>query len=205
MFRQKYYDFFSKFYDKFIKLHSGDKQEKLREFFAETAELKTSYKVLDICCGTGSTTLFLQKKLSHGKGEVFGIDFSFGMLKKAVEKCGNNNFLLSDVSEMPFKDNTFDIVTCTFAFYELKGDNVNNVLCEINRILNKNGKFLMMEHEMPKKFIIRVLFYIRLMSMGLGKAMKILKDENKTFEKYFNSVKKVTSPSNNSKIWICMK
>ena len=203
MFRRKYYDFFSKFYDKFIKLHSGDKQERLRDFFAENADIKENFKILDICCGTGSTTFYMQKK-SEGKNvTVFGVDFSFGMLEKAVEKCGSNNFILSNVSLLPFKNNVFNRVTCTFAFYELSGTDADKALSEIKRVLSKEGKFLMMEHEPPKKFLIKMLFYIRLMSMGFKKARNILKNEEKIFKKHFKNVKKVTSPSNNSKIWIC--
>ena len=61
----------------------------------------------------------------------------------------------------------------------------------------------MMEHEIPQKRIIKFLFYIRMFSMGFKKAVTILKKERIIFEKYFNNVEKVISPSKNSKIWIC--
>jgi ubiquinone/menaquinone biosynthesis C-methylase UbiE len=200
-FRQKYYNLFSKFYDKFIQVHSGDKQEKLREFLVQTADIKTNDRILDICCGTGSTTYYLSKKSNY----VTGADFSIGMLEKAKEKCINSSFILANISQLPFKNNSFDIVTCTFAFYEIKGELIDKTLSEIKRILKKDGKFLMMEHEVPEKPFIRFLFYIRLLSMGFKKAKNILKFEGEIFKNHFKKVEKINSPTGNSKIWICNK
>ncbi len=203
MLRRKYYDLFSKFYDKFIKLHSGDKQERLRKFFIKTAELTGDCNVLDICCGTGSTTYYISEKLDGTGGIVVGADFSFGMVKKAVKKCNSNNFIITDVNALPFKNKVFHRVTCTFAFYELKGNKVDEALNEIKRVLVKDGKFLMMEHEIPRNFFIRILFYLRMLSMGFKKAVNILKREDEIFKRHFKIVEKVVSPSKNSKIWIC--
>ncbi len=83
-FRQKYYDIFSHFYDKFIKLHSRDKQENLRKYLFDLISLKDNDRVLDLCCGTGANLAFIKKYIPN---EIYcGIDFSLGMLKKAKEK-----------------------------------------------------------------------------------------------------------------------
>ena len=202
-FRRKYYNLFSKFYDKFIQVHSGDKQEKIREYFVDLTGMDNNSKVLDICCGTGSTLKYIKQKVNSEKGICIGIDFSDGMLEKAKEKIPEAWFLLCSVAEMPIKNHIFDVVTCTFAFYELKGELVDRTLLEIKRVLKKNGKFFMMEHEIPEKFIIRMLFYIRMFSMGFKKGMNILKNEEKIFRKYFKNVEKKHSVSKNSKIWVC--
>jgi len=203
-FRQKYYNFFSKFYDHFIKLHSGDKQEILRKFFVKQLSLKNNNKILDICCGTGATTYYIFKQLGNN-GLIVGLDFSPGMVKKAKEKYPEISFVIGDVSKLPFKPNIFHRITCTFAFYELKGGKIEQTLQEILNHLDKNGQFFMMEHEVPKRPFIRFLFYIRMMSMGFKKAFTILKNEKELFEKYFKKVVKLTSPSKNSKIWKCYK
>ncbi len=202
-FRRKYYDIFSKFYDDFIKLHSKDKNEKLREFFVEQTNLKNKYIVLDLCCGTGSN--FIHFKNRAPEGFFVGIDFSFGMLIQAKKKFNNANLILGDVSFLPFKDDAFDIITYTYAFYELKGEKVHNTLSEIKRVLKNNGKLLIMEHEIPKNPIIKFLYYIRLATMGLKKAKMILSHEQELLQKYFPVVKKIISPSKRSKIFICQK
>ncbi len=202
-YRRKYYDIFSKVYDKFIQFHSKDKNKKLRDFFVNQFEINNNLKVLDLCCGTGSNFIHFKKKAPNGF--FIGIDFSMGMLKQAKKKNPDALLVLGDVEFLPFKSEIFDIITYTYAFYELKGEKVHNTLIEIRRILKPNGKLLIMEHEIPDKPFIKFLYYIRLASMGLKKAKTILSREKELLEKYFQRVKKITTPSGRSKIFICQK
>ena len=201
--RRKYYDFFSKFYDKFIKLHSRDKNEKLRKFFVNQIKEKDEIKILDLCCGTGSNFIHFEKKFKHPF--MVGIDFSYGMLSQAKTKNRNAFLILADIENLPFKNEIFDVSTYTYAFYELKSEKVHNALSEIKRVLKSNGKLLIMEHEIPENFFIKFLYYIRLASMGLSKAKMIISHEQELLSKYFSKVEKVLSKSKKSKIFICLK
>ena len=204
-FRRSYYNAFSRFYDKFVALHSGDTQEALRRFFAYKVPLKESDFVLDICTGTGSILVFLREKIGP-KGLLVGVDFSRGMLKVGQEKNKmyvNISLVESDVAYIPFKSNEFDAVTCTYAFYELKGEAQDRVLREIVRVLKAGKPFIMMEHDVPRSALIRVLFYIRLFSMGAKRALHILRHETRILEKYFGVVEKIPTPTGRSKIIIC--
>lgn len=203
--RRKYYDLFSPFYDAFVALHSGDRGGVLRERLAETTGLKEGNTVLDICTGTGSLLVNLQGKVGE-KGRVIGVDFSRGMLKVAKEKTRHlkNVFLVeADVSCLPFKGEAFDAVTCSHAFYELKGEAVERTLQEVRRVLKEKGSFLMMEHEVPSNPFIKALFFIRLLSMGRKKISQILRDEEKLFRNYFKNVERLKA--SRSKIIICRK
>ncbi len=203
--RRKYYDLFSPFYDAFVTLHSGDRGGVLREMLAETTGLKEGNTVLDICTGTGSLLVNLQGKVGE-KGRVIGVDFSRGMLKVAKEKTRHlkNVFLVeADVSCLPFKGEAFDAVTCSHAFYELKGEAVERTLQEVRRVLKEKGPFLMMEHEVPSNPFIKALFFIRLLSMGRKKISQILRDEEKLFRNYFKNVERLKA--SRSKIIICRK
>lgn len=204
-FRRLYYNAFSRFYDKFIALHSVDAEGALRKFFSDNVPVKESNFVLDICTGTGSLLLYLRKKVGP-KGLVVGVDFSRGMLKVGQAKTKiyvNISLVESDVAYLPFKPNELDAVTCTHAFYELKGETQDRVLREIVRVLKPGKPFLMMEHDVPKSALIRVLFYIRLFSMGAKRALYILRHEIRTLERYFRIVEKIPSPTGRSKIMIC--
>ncbi|MCD6296481.1 MAG: class I SAM-dependent methyltransferase [Deltaproteobacteria bacterium] len=53
-FRQKYYNHFSKNYDRFVALHSFDRQGSLRNYLSEKTGTQKGGKVLDICTGTAS-------------------------------------------------------------------------------------------------------------------------------------------------------
>ena len=202
-FRQKYYDIFSHFYDKFIKLHSRDKQENLRKYLFDLISLKDNDRVLDLCCGTGANLAFIKKYIPN---EIYcGIDFSLGMLKKAKEKVPDALLICGDVEFLPFKSEIFDVITYTYAFYELEGSKVEKTLNEINRVLKPGGRLYIMEHEIPKNFFIKILYFIRLASMGPKKALQILKHEITILNKVFPKVKKIVTFSGNSKIIICQK
>jgi ubiquinone/menaquinone biosynthesis C-methylase UbiE len=205
-FRQKYYDLFSRYYDGFVALHSTDKQEKLRGLLAEHTDVDEGDRVLDICTGTGSTLLPVQRRLGNN-GLVVGTDFSRGMLRKAQSKIVGfpNVFLVqADAANAPFKARVFDAVTCCYAFYELKGQTQEQCLREIGRVLKPGKPFLMMEHDVPRRRLTRMLFYVRLLSMGLKKTVQILRHERELLLRYFKDVDKITMPGGRTKIMICM-
>ena len=203
--RRSYYNAFSRFYDKFVALHSVDAHGALRKFFSEKVPVNEGDFVLDICMGTGSLLLYLRDKIG-AKGLVVGVDFSRGMLKVGREKAKtykNISLLESDVAYLPFAANVFDAVTCSHAFYELKGETQDRALRETVRVLKPGKPFLMLEHDVPKSSLMRALFYIRLFSMGAKRAIHILKHERTTFETYFKIVEKLVTPTGRSKILVC--
>jgi ubiquinone/menaquinone biosynthesis C-methylase UbiE len=204
-FRRRYYDYFSRIYDRFIALHSTDRALSLRYFLADKTGLSKGDKVLDICTGTGSLLSFLKEKVDV-EGLVVGVDFSIGMLKVGRSKIPNHDSIfvvLADVAFLPFKNVIFDAATCSHAFYELKGETQDNCLREIGRVLKPGRPFLMMEHDVPENFFVRMLFYLRLLSMGPRKAIEILRHERELLMRYFISVEKIFTPTGRSKVMIC--
>jgi ubiquinone/menaquinone biosynthesis C-methylase UbiE len=204
-FRQKYYDLFSKVYDRFVALHASDKQGVLRDILAEQTGAEPGDRVLDICTGTGAALLPLAGRVG-AKGLVVGLDFSSGMLAAAREKArgdGQVCLVQADCGRLPFKSGIFSAVTCSHAFYELKGATQVNTLDEIKRCLKPGKPFLMMEHEVPENRLVRLLFHIRLMSMGRERALQILKHEAGFLKQHFRQVRKAAVVTGKSKIYIC--
>lgn len=205
--RRKYYDLFSIIYDGFVALHSSDRQGDLRGYLAEKAGVTQGDRVLDICTGTGSLLRSLALRAGE-EGVVVGLDFSMGMLKTAKEKIADLEkiyLLQAEASALPFKKGVFHAVTCSHAFYELKGESQDRCLKEVGRALVPAGSFLMMEHDIPKNVVIRMLYYIRLLSMGASKAIQILKHEHAYLGLYFKTVTTLRPPRGLSKIMICKK
>ncbi len=206
-FRQSYYDFFSRFYDRFVSMHSRASQGAVKGFLAELMSLGEGERVLDICCGTGSLLLELCQRTGP-QGLSVGLDFSGGMLEAAGRKtsvCPGICLVQADAAQLPFPSGSFDAVTCTHAFYELGGSAQEMALREIVRVLKPGKAFFMVEHDLPETPLIRVLFYIRLASMGLSKAIQILRTERNTFERYFSSVEKIRLRTGRSKVFLCRR
>ena len=203
--RRKYYDAFSRYYDRFVALHSRDTQGGLRKFLSSKIPVKKGDSVLDMCTGTGTLLRYLWQRVG-AKGLVVGVDFSRGMLEVCKIKTSaypNIEILESDVAYLPFRDNSFDAVTCSHAFYELKGKTRERMLEETVRILRPGKSFLMMEHDLPENPVIRTLLYIRLLSMGAKRALNTLKHEKEVLENHFNLVEKVETTGGRSKIMVC--
>jgi ubiquinone/menaquinone biosynthesis C-methylase UbiE len=202
--RRIYYDLFSKIYDFIIRLHSRDRAGSLRRFIVEKANLSEGDKALDLCTGTGSVAIELTKKVGE-MGLVIGLDFSQGMLEKAKEKTRNSridrlHLVQANASQLPFKQSSFHGVTCSHAFYELKGEERKRAIDEVARILINGGRFCLMEHAKPKRLFPRFLFYVRIFFLGAKDARKFLAEEGAIFGERFKNITKVMSPTGQSKL-----
>ena len=206
-FRRFYYDLFSKIYDGVIALHSADRAGRLRSWLVEKAEVEPEMRVMDLCTGTGSVALEAWRAMG-GEGLVVGVDFSRGMLEKAREKAGERSGLVwveASAPFLPFKDETFHLVLCSHAFYELKDWDKVWTLAEVRRVLLTGGRFLMMEHEEPNHPFIKFLYKVRLASMGSWDSARFVAKETEMLSRFFRGVTKEKSPTGNSKLLVGTK
>ena len=204
--RQIYYDLFSRVYDFIIRLHSRDIEGSLRRFISEKTNLSKGDRALDLCSGTGSVAIELAKQVGE-KGLVIGLDFSRGMIEKAKEKAFRMNLkqlhlVQAYADQLPFKDSSFSGVTCSHAFYELKGVERAEAINEAARVLMDGGRFCLMEHAKPQRRIPRLLFYIRILFLGAKDARKFLGEEEAILGGRFKKVVGQKSPTGQSKL-IC--
>jgi ubiquinone/menaquinone biosynthesis C-methylase UbiE len=202
--RQSYYNLFSKVYDRIIELHSHDLQGRLRRALADRTGLKTGDVALDLCTGTGSVPPFLAEKVGN-HGLVVGLDFSSGMLQKAAKKIRDKDIknivlIQAEAQHLPFKDRTISAATCSHAFYELKGEVRERTIMEVKRVCRTGGRFCMMEHEVPRKKLIKFLFYIRMVVAGNLGSKSLLRQETSFFKNHFSEVKKEILPGGNTKV-----
>lgn len=108
-------------------------------------EIKRNSSTLDIGCGGGKTVEKLCKKIGNGK--VCGVDYSAlcvessKKLNKNSIMCGKASILQASVSELPFDDDKFDVITAVETYYFWQ-DKLND-LKEIYRVLKPNGKLLL--------------------------------------------------------------
>jgi len=205
--RRRYYDIFSHVYDRFIQLHARRDEGSTRNFLVDMADLQgiSNPYILDICCGTGA--VIEACALRYPEGLSLGYDFSHGMLSRVRERTDAQGVVLveGDAATLPFADESFDLVTCSHALYELKGQARHAALQEMKRVIRLAGSVLIMEHEVPQDYIRKFFFNLRMMTMGSGDAREFVTSGLNPFMKVFPYVSLAHSPSGKSKLVTCRK
>jgi ubiquinone/menaquinone biosynthesis C-methylase UbiE len=105
-----------------------------------TPQIKPHYRILDVGCGTGKTTLSLAKLVPNGS--VVGIDFSSSAVATARQNASdegikNCQFKKSDAYHLYWEDNTFDMVHCNQCLIHL--EDPGRVLGEMRRVCKVGG------------------------------------------------------------------
>jgi len=104
----------------------------------ECLELDSTDSLLDVGCGSGFFS-----NLAHLKGvNVTGIDASIPLIEQAKKRNSSINFLTGEMEELPFKDDTFDVV-CAFNSIQY-AESVKNAILESKRTLKEKGKLVIM-------------------------------------------------------------
>lgn len=124
-------------YDDWCKTEIGSFVDQLEKDIMESLALpKEREKALDLGTGTGIYASLLQEK----GVDVIGVDVSQKMLEKAIEKNPTLTFLTSDIHQLPFEDETFDLVVCNIVLEFVT--HPEKVVEEVFRVLKKNGRFV---------------------------------------------------------------
>ena len=157
--------------------------------------------ILDIGCGGGRNIERFAAEIKSGK--VVGIDYSDVSVEKSIKLNreaideGKAEVIQGSVSEMPFDDGTFDIVTGFETIY-FWPDFIND-LKEVNRVLKKDGlvffcnEAVYREGEMEKYDDLVELLDMKIYSEDVLKE-SLEKTGFKDFKAYVN----------NENDWICI-
>ena len=113
---------------------------------------------LEVCSGTGEMAVNLQK-LANSDTKVVVSDFSMPMVTKASEKeeLRTATISLADSLQLPFPDNTFDLVAISFATRNItpNRERLKLFLREFRRVLKPGGRFTNLETSQPSSTPIR--------------------------------------------------
>lgn len=150
----------------------------------EYAALQTGHHVLDLGSGAGNDCFVARASVGE-EGHVTGLDFSEAMIEKAgrnASRAGYNNveFVKGDIEEMPFKNESFDVVlsNCVLNLVPDK----QRAFTEILRVLKPGGHFcisdVVLRGELPQKLQQDAEMYAGCVSGALqaDKYMQIVKE-----------------------------
>lgn len=111
---------------------------------------RAGVRALDVCCGTGDVSF----ALAQAGAETTGIDFSAAMLGVARRRLGERahvlppvEFLQGDALNLPFPDQSFDVVTISYGLRNLS--DLNAGLRELRRVLRPGGRLLILDFGKP--------------------------------------------------------
>ncbi|WP_187695437.1 class I SAM-dependent methyltransferase [Oceanobacillus piezotolerans] len=103
--------------------------------------------VLDIATGGGHVA----KKLAPYVKTVFATDLTREMLDNTashLKHYNNIHYVIVDAEDLPFLDNSFDIITCRIAAHHFP--NPMTFIKEVQRVLKADGKFLLIDNIAPE-------------------------------------------------------
>ena len=115
------------------------------------SEVSQNDKVLDIACGTGIVSSEFAKYAKN----VVGLDITNDMLKQAIQIKKRNNltnieFDLGNVENLPYEDNSFDIVFTRYSFHHFL--DTKKVFAEMIRVCKANGKIMVVDVALENKY-----------------------------------------------------
>lgn len=118
----------------------------VRQSLINAIRVKPS-RILDLGCGTGSTTLMLKKAFPNA--EVIGLDLSPYMLIAADHKSRKDNLEIQwkhgKAEQTNFPDASFDLVTASLLFHEMPPEMAQSVLQECFRLLKPGGEVIILD------------------------------------------------------------
>jgi len=110
-------------------------------------------RILDIACGTGTSSV----ALTRTGATVVGVDFSPGMLSQARRKHTSVEFVEGDAVELPFHSNEFDAVTISFGLRNVSEPKA--ALDEMYRVLKPGGRLVITEFSRPPIALLRAGYF----------------------------------------------
>ncbi|RUO48513.1 bifunctional demethylmenaquinone methyltransferase/2-methoxy-6-polyprenyl-1,4-benzoquinol methylase UbiE [Pseudidiomarina donghaiensis] len=123
-----------------------------KRYTIDCSGVRTGMKVLDIAGGTGDLTAQFSKRVGP-TGEVVLADINDAMLEVGRDKLrnrgivGNVRYVQANAEELPFADDSFDIITIAFGLRNVTDK--QKALESMFRVLKPGGRLLVLEFSKP--------------------------------------------------------
>ncbi len=146
----KLYDKLSPLYD----LWGANTEGRARKRGIELAGIRDGESILDVATGTG--LILVETARLNPNGFNAGIDISEGMLQKAREKMqgipANVELRTSSAFEIPYPEQTFDLITNGYMFDLMPFEVMPKILAEFKRVLKPDGRLVLIDMTVGERF-----------------------------------------------------
>jgi ubiquinone/menaquinone biosynthesis C-methylase UbiE len=147
-------------YDSYMRKITFGRERILRETTVKLAQVKPGDCILEVGCGTGTLTL-AAKRQAGPSGKAFGIDVIPGMIEISQRKAAQANeditFQFGSIDDIPFSENQFDVVMCSFMIFHMSEETRRKGIAEIYRVLKPNGQLLVLDLALPTQPVQRAI------------------------------------------------
>jgi len=147
-----YWKTWSRVYDFVVKLafipFGGE--NRFRRKAVDLASVKEADQVLDLCCGTGTLTSLIAKKVGTG-GHVTGVDLSEDMINRAKKKVIDLpvTFKQASADNLPFEEGTFDKAFISYGMHEMPDEIRLRAMKELYRVLKPGRSLFIVDYNLP--------------------------------------------------------
>lgn len=179
----------------------NESHEKLAQWGVSHLNIEDDEIVLDIGCGGGINVKRFNKMSPNGK--VYGLDYSEVSVEKSSDlneseiKEGKVEIIQGSVSELPFEDESFDLITGFETIYFWP--NFVEDLKEVNRVLKSDGTFFICNETAGNEDIDKKMKdYIELLDM------KIYSEDDLESILFSAGFTAITSFRKQGSDWICV-
>lgn len=146
---------------------------------------ETPSRILDLCGGTGDFLATARAMGRASEGSVVA-DFAWGMMQ-ALPSKGLPAGIQADALHLPFRDASFDAVTCGFGMRNL--DDLRAGAVEIRRVLKDGGTFVTLEFFRPETLVART-FYSGIAPLAIPLMGALLGSRRDAYEYLVTSIRR---------------
>ena len=152
-------------YDLINDLQSFGLHRRWKRRVAGLAGAGAGARALDLCCGTGDISF----ALARSGAEVTGLDFSPPILEVAKSRSQksevgsqikNPQFIQGDAMQIPFPENSFDIVTIGYGLRNLTS--WEKGLDEMRRVARPGARLVVLDFGKPPNMLWRKIYFAHL-------------------------------------------
>jgi SAM-dependent methyltransferase len=122
--------------EKYNQRYQEDRLEKIESALVKLALESRTQTILEVGCGTGRWLAGLESQVDTA--QVYGLDFSFGMLAQSQKQAVPLRLVQGKASQLGFKTNTFDLIFCVNALHHF--DDPENFIRQARHLLRPEGK-----------------------------------------------------------------
>ena len=151
-------------YDLITSILSYGQDARWKAKLVSLADVRRGERALDLAAGTGDIALAIAAR----GAKTIGLDITHRMLQLAASKSSAARFITGDMTSLPFRSSSFDLVTTGYGLRNVP--DLNAAIDEIARVLKPGGRLLSLDFNRPENALVRSVYlaYLTVVGSTLG-------------------------------------